>query len=490
MPGGLGDKTREGGKAHAADMGRPSLIAGTQVAGGLAMDAVRPQVLIVGGGFGGLAAARTLKHAPVDVTLIDRENYHLFQPMLYQAATAELSETDVAMSLREILARQRNARVVLGEVGNVDLDRRCVTTDLGEFPYDFLVLATGAEPNYFGSDAWESSAPSPKSLAATLEIRRRVITALELADSVEDPAERRLLLEFVVVGGGPTGVEFAGALADGRGGLTGSLQRIAVEHMRIHLVHAQSRLLPTFAEDISKKAAAALERRGVILHLDRRVTGIDSTGADLDDGSRLEAATVIWTAGVRPTPLARALPGEHSHGRVVVTPDLSLPGRPEVFAIGDMAHVEQDGHPVPGVSPAAMQQGRAVASSIVRTLQKRPREPFRYWDKGSIAQIGHYHAVAQIGRLHLSGIIAWAMWGLVHLYYLSGLRSRISVMFNWFWLFITHQRATPIVTGMHHPLTLHGQRLAAPGDAPVRGEPHAPLELPTRAGTLTTRPST
>jgi NADH dehydrogenase len=418
------------------------------------MDAVRPQVLIVGGGFGGLAAARALKHAPVDVIVLDRENYHLFQPLLYQAATAELSETDVAMSLRDVLSRQRNTRVILGEVSGVDLDRRCVTTDLGETPYDFLVLATGAEPNYYGRDEWESHAPSPKSLVATLEIRRRVITALEVADSIEDPEARRLLLEFVVVGGGPTGVEFAGAFADGRGSLAKVFRRIEPGHARIHLVNAQPRVLPSFPEDLSKKAAAHLERRGVILHLGRRVTAIDDTGVSLDDGSRLEAGTVIWTAGVRPAPLARSLPGEHPHGRVAVTPDLSLPGRPEVFAIGDMAHFEQQGVPLPAVSPVAMQQGRAVAGSIVRTLQKRPREPFRYFDKGSMAQIGHYHAIAQVGRVHVSGILAWLMWGLVHLYYLSGIRNRISVMFNWFWLALTHQRATPIVASTPHPLAM------------------------------------
>ena len=235
---------------------------GTRVADGVAMDPARPRVVIVGGGFGGLTAARAFKHAPVDVTLIDRENYHLFQPMLYQAATAELSETDVATSLREILSRQRHTHVLLGEVASVDLDRRCVTTDLGEIPYDFLVLAAGAEPIDGGNAGGASWAPSPKSLDATLEIRRRVLTALELADSVEDAAERRLLLEFIVVGGGPTGVEFAGALADGRAALTNAFRQIAPGHMRVHLVHGQSRVLPTFAEALSRKAAAQLERRG------------------------------------------------------------------------------------------------------------------------------------------------------------------------------------------------------------------------------------
>ena len=421
------------------------------------MDPARPRVLIVGGGFGGLSTARALRRAPVDVTVVDRQNYHLFQPMLYQVATAELSETDVATSLRDILSGQRNAHVILGEVSDIDLDRRRVATDVGEVPYDFLVLATGAEPNYYGRDAWESSAPSPKSLDASLEIRRRIITALELADSMEDPVERRLLLEFIVVGGGPTGVEFAGALSDGRTGLTKALRRIDPERVRVHLVHAQTRILPTFPEPLSRKATAQLERRGVSLHLGRRVMEVDGTGVSLDDGSRLEGATVIWTAGVRPTSLVRSLPGEHPHGRVVVTPDLSLPGHPEVFAIGDMVHLEQNGVSLPAVSPVAMQQGRAVARSIVRTLQKRPREPFRYFDKGSMAQIGHYHAVAQVGRLNVSGILAWFMWGLVHLYYLSGLRNRISVMLNWFWLFVTHTRASPVVTGLHHPLAMHGK---------------------------------
>jgi NADH dehydrogenase len=232
--------------------------------------------------------------------------------------------------------------------------------------------------------------------------------------------------------------------------------------MRVHLANAQPRVLPSFPEDLSKKAAAQLERRGVILHLGKRVTAIDDTGVSLDDGSRLEAGTVIWTAGVRPTSLAASLPGEHPHGRVLVAPDLSLPGHPEVFAIGDMAHVEK-GAPLPAVSPVAMQQGRAVAGSIRRTLQKRPREPFHYWDKGSMAQIGHYHAIAQVGRVHVSGIVAWLMWGVVHLYYLSGLRNQISVLFTWIWFFLTHQRAAPIVAGMQHPPVAHANWLHAAG---------------------------
>ncbi len=421
------------------------------------MDPARARVVIVGGGFGGLSAAGALKHAPVDITLLDKENYHLFQPLLYQVATAELAETDVATSLREIMGSQKNVRVLLAEVAGVDLERRSVTTDLGEIPYDFLVLATGAEPNYYGRDDWEDLAPSPKSLGATLRIRRRAVTALELADSIEDPAERRLRLEFCVVGGGPTGVEFAGALCDARAGLTRAFRRVSAEDVRVHLVQGQPRVLPTFPESLSKKAAAQLERLGVQLHLGRRVTAIDDGGVTLDDGSRLPAGTTIWAAGVRPTSLARSLPGEHSRGRVVVNPDLSLPGHPEVFAIGDMVHFEQDGARLPAVSPVAMQQARAVSRAIVRTLGNQDREPFRYHDKGSMAQIGHRHAVAQVGKLHLSGFFAWLMWGLVHLYYLSGPRNRLSVLLNWFWLLVTRQRATPIVIGMRHPLALHGK---------------------------------
>jgi NADH dehydrogenase len=427
-----------------------------------AVDPSRPHVLVVGGGFGGLSVVRALKHVPVDVTLLDRENYHLFQPLLYQVATAELSETDIATSLRETLAWQRNVRVTLAEAASVDLDRRSVATDLGEIPYDFLVLAAGAEANYFGHAAWEAMAPSPKSLAATLEIRRRLISALELADSIEDPAERRLLLEFVVVGGGPTGVEFAGAFADARPGLTKRYRRIDPRNARIHLVEPNPKLLSSFPEDLSRKTSAQLERQGVVLHLGRRVKEIDRTGVDLDDGSRIEAATIVWTAGVSPASLAAAVPGEHKHGRVVVKSDLSLPGHPEVFAIGDMAHVEQSGAPLPAVSSVAMQQGRSVAHSIARTLQGRSREPFRYFDKGSMAQIGHYHAVARIGRLHVSGFLAWLLWGLVHLYYLSGPRNRISVVFNWVWLMVTRQRPTPIVVRTHHPLSLPRATQTAP----------------------------
>jgi NADH dehydrogenase len=440
-----------------------------------AMDPVRPRVVIVGGGFGGLAAAKALKRAPVDVTLIDRENYHLFQPLLYQVATAELAETDVAEPLRMVLGRQRNARVMLGEVTRVDLDRRCVTTNLGEVPYDFLILATGAEPNYFGRDAWESIAPSPKSLDAALEIRRRVLTAMDQADGITDPVEQQLLLEFVVVGGGPTGVEFAGALGEARASLAKTLRLVDPRSMRVHLVQGQPRVLPSFPEDLSRKAATQLEQLGVIIHTGKRVTALDATGVTLDDGARLEAATVIWTAGIRPTSLAAKLPGEHARGRVVVAPDLSLPGHPEVFAIGDMAHLEQDGVTLPGVSPVAIQEGRAAARSIVRSIEKRAREPFRYFDKGTMAAIGHFRAVAQVGRVHISGIAAWFMWGLVHLFYLAGVRNRFAVIFNWAWLVTTRRRATPIIVGTQFPLAPPAKeqpRLKAPGDG-YQGRAHA-----------------
>jgi len=426
------------------------------------MAVARPHVVIVGAGFGGLAAAKALKRAPVDVTVVDRENYHLFQPLLYQVATAELPLTDIAAPLRSVLARQRNTRVVQGEVASVDLDRRHITTELGEIPYDYLVVATGAEPNYHGRDAWAETAPSPKSLDAALEIRRRVLRAVEQAEGIDDPIEQRRLLEFVVIGGGPTGVEFAGALGQAaREGRATNFRHIDPGQARVHLVHAGPRILPSYPEDLSKKAAAQLEQLGVIIHTGRRATEIDPNGATLDDGSRLEAATLIWTAGVRPAPFAAALPGEHNHGRVVVQPDLSLPGHPEVFVIGDMAHFEQDGAPLPAVSPVAMQQGRAAAHAILCTMQNRDREPFRYFDKGSLATIGHFRAVAQIGRVHLSGILAWLMWGFVHLFYLAGFGNRVGVVFAWMWSFITRKREAPVIVGLHHPLTAPGQGPAA-----------------------------
>jgi NADH:ubiquinone reductase (H+-translocating) len=417
------------------------------------MDPIRPCVVIVGGGFGGLAAARALRRAPVDVTVIDRENYHLFQPLLYQVATAELHESDVAAPLRTVLAGQRNARVVLGEVSEVDLERRVVKTQLGEVPYDFLVLASGAEPNYHGHGDWEVTAPCPKTLDAALEIRRRVLTAVEQAEGVSDPAMQERLLEFVVVGGGPTGVEFAGALGEAaRAGLANNLRRIDPRRARVHLVQGPPRVLPSYPEALSKKAASELQQLGVVLHIGKHVKSIDPEGVTLDGGERIEAANVIWAAGVRPTSLATAIPADHAHGRVVVEPDLSLAGHPEVFAIGDMTHVEQDGAPLPAVSPVAIQQGEAVARSIVRTLHAQEREPFRYFDKGSLATIGHFRAVAKVGRAELSGVVAWMIWGLVHIYYLAGIRNRLSVMFTWIWSTITRKRANPIITGLHHPL--------------------------------------
>ena len=419
-------------------------------------------MVIVGAGFGGLAAAGALKRAPLDITVVDRENYHLFQPLLYQVATAELTPTNVAAPLRTVLSRQRNTRVLLGEVSAVDVDRRHVTTENGEIPYDYLIVATGAEPNYHGRDDWAKTAPSPKSLDAALEIRRRVLTAVEQAEAIDDPVEQRRLLEFVVVGGGPTGVEFAATLGRAaREGTATHFRHVDPRRARVHLVQAGPRILPSFPEDLSRKGAAQLEHLGVVIHTGRRVTAIDPSGATLDDGSRLDSATVIWTAGVRPTSLAAALPGEHKHGHVVVEPDLSLPGHPEVFVIGDMTHFEQGGAPLPGVSPVAMQQGRAAARAIVRTMQNRDREPFHYFDKGSLATIGRFGAVAQIGRVHLSGIVASLVWAFVHLFYLAGIRNRAEVVLTWMWSFFTGKRDSPVIIGLHHPLTAPGRTPSA-----------------------------
>ncbi len=440
---------------------------GTRAAACARMEPKRPAVVIIGAGFGGLAAAKALKRAPVEVTVVDRENYHLFQPLLYQVATAELPESVIATPVRSILARQRNTRVLLGEVMSIDFDRRSVRIQLGgiasEIAYDYLVVATGAEANYFGHDAWETIAPSPKSLDAAIDIRRRLLLAVEAAEGIDDPATRQKLLDFVIVGGGPTGVEFAGALGEARSsGRVRNYRRINPRQARVHLVEAGPRILASYPEELSRKAVEQLEQLGVRVHTGTAVADIDPDGATLANGVHLEAATVIWTAGVKPNSLAEAFPGERRHGRVVVEPDLSLPGHPDVFVIGDMAHVERDGRALPAVSPVAIQQGHAAARAIMHSMWEEPREPFRYLDKGMLATIGPFRAVAEIGRLRMSGPLAWMTWATVHLFYLVGFGNRLAVLLRWIATAITFARGTPIITG------------ASP---PVVG-PHLPRHLP------------
>ncbi len=433
------------------------------------MDSMRPRVVIIGAGFGGLAAAKALRRAPVDVVVVDRENYHLFQPLVYQVAMAELAGTDISASIRAVLAGQSNTRVLLAEVTALDLDRRQLSTQDGPMDYDYLVVAGGARPNYFGKEDWQQLAPSPKSLDAALEIRRRVLFAFEEAEAIDvDSPLRRRLLEFVIVGGGPTGVEFAGALAElSRRGLARDFRRIDPSSAKVHLVEGGPQVLPGFPGDLPVKAVQQLAELGVIVHTGERVVDLDANGVTLSNGERLDAATVIWAAGVKPVALAEMLPGSRDRqGRVPVQRDLSIPGHAEVFVIGDMAHFEQDGEALPGLSPVALQQGRAVARSIVRSERGEAREPFRYFDKGMLATIGRSRAVGVVGGVKFSGFVAWAVWAVVHIFYLVGFRNRVAVALQWTWSYLTENHAARIITGLKHPLPSLQQRLQTSDPSP------------------------
>jgi NADH:ubiquinone reductase (H+-translocating) len=396
--------------------------------------------------------------------VIDRENYHLFQPLVYQVAMAELAGSDISASIRAVLARQSNARVLLDEVTAIDLDRRQISTQDGSIDYDYLIVAAGARPNYFGKDEWQRFAPSPKSLDAALEIRRRVLFAFEEAEALDtDSPFRRRLLEFIVIGGGPTGVEFAGALAElSRRGLAGDFRRIDPGSAKVHLVEGGPQVLPGFPADLAVKAAKQLADLGVIVHTGKQVVDLDAHGVTLSTGERCGAATVIWAAGVKPVALAEMLPGSRdSQGRVPVQRDLSIPGHPEVFVIGDMAHFEQNGEVLPGLSPVAMQQGRAAARSIVRSERGEAREPFRYFDKGMLATIGRSRAVGVVAGVKFSGFVAWIVWAAVHIFYLISFRNRVFVALQWTLSYLTDNHAARIITGLKHPLPSIQQRLQA-----------------------------
>jgi NADH dehydrogenase len=421
---------------------------------------------VIGGGFAGLQAVRALRRAPVEVTVVDRRNFHLFQPLLYQVATGALTAGEIASPLRGILKRQRNARVVLGDVRGFDLRRRRVLLDGnagGGIDYDTLVVAAGAGHDYFGHDEWRRAAPGLKTLEDAIEIRRRILTAFEAAELETDPARRRAWLTFAVVGGGPTGVELAGQIAEiANDTLRRDFRRIDPRAARILLVEAADRLLGAFPERSSTRAARALERLGVTPLLEHTVVGVSSDAVTLqrpdDRCERISTRTVVWAAGVRASPLAEALAraggaGLDSAGRVSVSPDLTLPGHPEVFALGDMVRVH-DGEgqvlALPGVAPVAMQQGRHAAKAIRARLKGREPSAFRYLDKGNVATIGRLKAVADVRGLPLSGTLAWLIWLFVHLFYLVGLQNRILVFIRWIVSFLTRGRGARLITGETH----------------------------------------
>jgi NADH dehydrogenase len=421
----------------------------------------RKKVIIVGAGFGGLAAAKALasrdEGSPVDVTVIDRQNYHLFQPLLYQVALAGLAATDVAFPIRAALHGRRNVTVLLAEVTGVDVAGRSVRLDDGTaLPYDYLVMAAGAHTSYFGRDDWAQFAAGLKDLDDALDVRRRVLTALEAAERATDPAERQRQLTFVVVGGGPTGVELAGAIADlSRDILANDFRRVDRKEVRVVLVEMADRLLTAFDPSLSDKARAQLEELGVDVRTGVRVEAIEA-GRVKVGGETLHAGTILWGAGVRPSPLVKALgvPLDRS-GRVVVGPDCAVPGHPELFVVGDMASFTPAGasQPLPGISPVAIQEARAAARNILDDVAGVPRRPFSYFDKGFMATIGRARAVAQLGRLRLWGLLAWLAWVFVHLWYLIGFRNRLSVMTNWIWAYVVSRHGARVITGRRGPPT-------------------------------------
>jgi NADH dehydrogenase len=421
------------------------------------------QVVILGAGFGGLAAARELRNAPVRITILDRSNHHLFQPLLYQVATAALSPADIAAPIRRIFRRQANVKVMLAEAIEVDLKGKYVLLVDGVVDYDILILATGATHAYFGHEEWSQYAPGLKTLRDALQIRQRVLMAFEIAERESDEARRRAWMTFVIVGGGPTGVELAGTLAEvSRQTLARDFRHINTASARVILIEAAPRVLGAYTEDLSQAARQQLEKLGVAVWTGVQVTGIDADGVCIGP-ERIHARTVLWAAGVAASPLARTLgvPLDRA-GRVLVQPDLTVPGHDEVYVIGDLAHIESDGVLVPGVAPAAMQQGRHAARNIIRTLNGQPRQPYHYVDKGMLATIGRGAAVAKIGRVKTSGHLAWLLWLFIHIYFLIGFRNRLVVLIQWAWSYITFDRGARLIT---EPLK---QPLVAPesGSAP------------------------
>jgi NADH dehydrogenase len=416
----------------------------------------RHQVVIVGGGFAGLFAAHSLRRAQADVTLIDRRNFHLFQPLLYQVATGGLSPADIASPLRSVLRRQRNTRVLQGEVTGIDTNSREVLLGNERIAYDSLVVATGASHQYFGNDHWEPLAPGLKSIEDALDIRRRIFSSFELAERDSDPLHREQLLNFVVVGAGPTGVELAGALGElAHHTLPRDFRAIDTRKAKVFLIQGEDRVLPSYPPDLSQRALASLQRLGVTVRTGVMVTEVGDSYVLVQDGDeteRISTSTVLWAAGVQASPLGKHL-AELSgaeldrQGRVIVEPDLSLPGVPEIFVLGDMAHVRgDDGNPLPGVAPVAIQQGQYVSRLIRKRLKNKALPAFHYQDRGNMAVIGRSAAVAQVGNFRFGGFFAWLLWLFIHLIFLVEFQNRLLVLVQWGWNYFTRNRSARLIT--------------------------------------------
>lgn len=424
-----------------------------------------PHVVIVGAGFAGLNAAKALRKAPVRVTVLDRHNHHLFQPLLYQVATAGLNPSDIASPIRRVLRHQKNAQVYLADVNSVDLEKKCVRLDWGDLPYDYLIVGTGATHSYFGHSEWSGLAPGLKSVEDAVEIRRRILLAFELAEREGDRAERGRFTTFVVVGAGPTGVELAGALAEiSRTTLKSDFRRIDPRSARVVLLEAGPRILPAYREPTSAAAQRQLEKLGVEVHTSRGVTDIDELGVETTQG-RIEARTVLWGAGVAASALAKTLFGVSldRQGRVPVTPHLTLPQHDDVYVVGDLASIKQaDGTFVPGVAQGAIQAGKYASRRIVDQLRGESTPPFAYNDKGSLATIGRGAAVAEFAHTWFSGLIAWLLWLVVHIMFLVGFRNRVAVLLEWAWSYLTFERGARLITGTLPSQSPRNPALSAP----------------------------
>jgi NADH:ubiquinone reductase (H+-translocating) len=422
-----------------------------------------PKVVIIGGGFGGMYAARILANQPVDVTLIDRTNHHLFQPLLYQVATAMLSPADIAQPIRSILRDAKNVRVVMGRVETIDTAAKIVHTHGTAYPYHYLILAAGARHSYFGNDHWEAFAPGLKNLSDALELRRRILNAFEIAETAQDPELQEAAMTFVVIGAGPTGVEMAGSISElAKRTIVHDFRKIHTKKARVILLDAAPKVLPMFDETLAASALKQLKMLDIDVRVGTKVLGVTSDGVQLEN-ELIRARTVVWAAGNAASPLAKQLGETDRQGRMIVKPDLSVPGHPEIFAIGDVANFShQGGKPLPGIAPFAMQSGEAAARNIMAQALGSPTKTFKYWDKGSMATIGRNKAIADLKVVKLSGFLAWLSWLLIHLLFIVELRNRILIFFQWAWGYITYS---------------HGARLSYRGFRP---------EVPPKEGSMRT----